>query len=85
MKEFIKHRRRYKEYKIYKKMYLELFNSVTDAIELMESNPQMAKLKLMIAQYACEEMFISADPKKVKARKKARESAEDYSPLAIYF
>ena len=37
MKEFIKHRRRYKEYKIYKKMYLELFNSVTDALELMES------------------------------------------------
>jgi len=85
MKEFIKYRRLYKEYKIYKKMYLELFNSVTDALELMESKPEWARLKLMIAQYACEEMFIRADPKKVKARKKAREAEEGYSPLAIYF
>ena len=85
MKELRRNIRRYKEYKLYKKMYLELFNSVTDALELMESNPKMAKLKLKIAQYACEEMFIRADPVKVKARKKSRKAEEGYSPLAIYF
>ena len=69
---------------LYKKMYLELFNSVTDALDIMESEPRLAKLKLMVAQLACEEMFISADTDKVKARKKAREAAEDYSRLASY-
>lgn len=85
MQELRKIRRWHREYKLYKKMYLELFNSVTDALELMESDPEIAELKLMIAQYACEEMYISADPKKVKARKKAIEAAEDYSVFAIYF
>ena len=46
---------------IYKKMYLHLFNAVTDALEIMEDYPKMAKKALMQAQVYCEDMYICCE------------------------
>lgn len=45
---------------IYKKMYLKLFNAVSDVIKLLPENSAAAKL-LIKAQQECEEMFMSED------------------------
>ena len=46
----------------YQKMYLLLFNSITDSIESMEKLDFVnAKEKLIQAQQAAEELFIQSD------------------------
>ena len=45
---------------IYKKMYLRLFNAVTDALEAIQ-NKEDAAAVLIKAQQDCEEMYINAD------------------------
>ena len=46
---------------IYKKMYLKLFNSVTDAINaLRRADSAEAKRLLTAAQRECEELFMNA-------------------------
>lgn len=42
----------------YKKMYLRLFNRITDALELMEEDSKAAEM-LREAQRETEEMYIS--------------------------
>ena len=47
---------------IYKKMYLRLFNRVTDAIELIkEGKGAQAEELLIAAQQETEEIYISAE------------------------
>ena len=41
----------------YKKMYLHLFNAVTDALELLAEDDRAAQL-LRNAQAVCEELYI---------------------------
>ncbi|MCR5663623.1 MAG: hypothetical protein K6G17_01945 [Oscillospiraceae bacterium] len=44
---------------LYKKMYLHLFNAVTDALEgLNAGRTEQAKRSLIAAQQRCEELFI---------------------------
>ena len=44
----------------YKKMYLKLFNAATDAIRFIDANdPAAAKARLIAAQQAAEEIFIT--------------------------
>ena len=43
---------------IYEKMYLMLFNAVTDALGVIEENPLKAKELLEQAQRKCEDIFI---------------------------
>ncbi len=44
---------------VYKKMYLRLFNRVTDAIELLRKNDSEKALSLLIAaQQETEEIFL---------------------------
>lgn len=45
-----------KEYELYKKMYLKLFNAVTDAIEEMDYDKKNYILRK--AQQDCEEIYI---------------------------
>lgn len=45
---------------IYKSMYLFLFNAVTDALGLIETEPGQAMIKLLTAQQRCEELFTNA-------------------------
>lgn len=45
---------------LYQKMYLYLFNTVTDALARLEAREtEQAKLLLIWAQQDCEELFIS--------------------------
>ena len=44
----------------YKKMYLHLFNCVTDALRLMPMDPHEAAELLKKAQEDCEELYIQA-------------------------
>jgi len=44
----------------YKKMYLHLFNAVTDALELLPDNNSAAQL-LRTAQIFCEELYIQRE------------------------
>ena len=47
---------------LYQKLYLKLFNAVTDAIKLMdELRPDTAKYILIEAQRACEELYVSME------------------------
>ena len=49
---------------LYKKLYLKLFNAVTEAIALVdEGRPMTAKDVLIMAQQDCEELFISQEEK----------------------
>lgn len=41
----------------YKKMYLRLFNAITDALKLLEEESKAAEI-LKTAQIDCEEMFM---------------------------
>ena len=46
----------------YKKMYLHLFNAITDALEQMEKqNYGTAKETLIAAQQQAEEIYITAE------------------------
>lgn len=45
----------------YKKMYLHLFNKVTDALRLLPEEPERAAELLEKAQQSCEEMYVEAD------------------------
>ena len=49
-----------REDEIYKSMYLFLFNAVTDALGLIETEPGQAMIKLQTAQQHCEELFANA-------------------------
>ena len=54
----------YIEEGLYKKLYLKLFNAVTDALVLIdEGRPLPAREKLVDAQQDCEELFISQEEK----------------------
>ena len=46
---------------LYKKMYLSLFNGVTDALAVIDKQPKQAEKLLQQAQLNCEEIFVSAD------------------------
>ena len=48
------------EEEIYKKMYLHLFNAVTDIISREEVSPE-ARERFLQAQQDCEEIYISAE------------------------
>ena len=50
------------EEKLYKKMYCELFNSVTEALKEIETSPKIAEIRLKSAQLHCEQMYIEAKP-----------------------
>ena len=52
------------EEKIYKKMYLYLFNTVTDVLKGYKDNPQVMCLLLEVAQIECERMYTEASGKK---------------------
>ncbi len=45
----------------YKKMYLNLFNKVTDALKLLPEEAEKAAELLKEAQISCEEMYIEAE------------------------
>ena len=47
----------------YKKMYLHLFNAVTDALELMPEKAGEAMGLLMRAQQDCERLYIEMENK----------------------
>lgn len=47
---------------VYKKMYLSLFNAVTDALELLPEKPEQAKELLIAAQQLCENIFVEEEP-----------------------
>ena len=49
------------EDKLYKKMYLHLFNAVTDALEISGEHPDRMKHILKAAQLDCEQIFITAE------------------------
>ncbi len=49
---------------IYQKMYLKLFNAVTDAIKVLPENSGAAKL-LILATQECEELYMSADEERI--------------------
>ena len=50
---------------LYKKLYLKLFNAVTDAIALVEEGrPMTAKDMLISAQQDCEELYIRQEEEK---------------------
>ena len=51
------------EEEIYKKMYLLLFNAVTDVLQGPDHISPAARLRLMRAQQACEDIYITADEK----------------------
>ena len=53
----------YMEEKIYKKMYLHLFNVVTDVLEGPDLISPAVRLMLVKAQKQCEKMYIEADEK----------------------
>ena len=47
---------------MFKKMYLHLFNRVTDALEALEvGDPAQARAFLIAAQQDCEELYLNAD------------------------
>lgn len=47
---------------MYKKMYLTLFNAITDALKYLEwGNCAEAKMRLMMVQRETEEMFLEGD------------------------
>ena len=47
---------------VYQEMYHLIFNSVTDAIELLQKNDAEAARKLLIhTQQKCEELFLDND------------------------
>ena len=49
---------------MYQEMYLHLFNAVTDALaELEKQNYGIAAQLLMMAQRACEEMYLDGSEK----------------------
>lgn len=45
---------------IYKKMYLHLFNAVTDVLDVLATDSEVARY-LCVVQQECEEMFISQE------------------------
>ncbi len=48
--------------KMFKKMYLHLFNRVTDALRALEAgDPAQARAFLIAAQQDCEELYLDAD------------------------
>jgi len=49
---------------IYKKMYLKLFNAVSDALSLINKTEKAAKL-LKEAQQTCEELYMSAEEERI--------------------
>lgn len=51
----------------YKKMYLKLFNAVTDALE--EKDREKSDEILKKAQCDCEEIYIEEEQRKVRATK----------------
>ena len=54
----------YIEEGLYKKLYLKLFNAVTDALALIdEGRPLTARDKLINAQRDCEELFLTQEEK----------------------
>jgi len=54
----------YIEEGLYKKLYLKLFNEVTDALALIdEGRPLTARDKLINAQQDCEELFLTQEEK----------------------
>lgn len=46
---------------IYEKMYLKLFNAVTDAIRLLPEEQSVAREILIKAQQNCEELFMETE------------------------
>ena len=45
---------------MFKKLYLYLFNRVTDALEALEAgDPQKARTLLIAAQQECEELYLN--------------------------
>ena len=52
---------------IYEKMYLELFNAVTDALKLLEEESE-ASVLLKKAQMECEQIYIEAEDKESERR-----------------
>ena len=54
---------------MYKKMYLRLFNAVSDSLTAMEQmNYGEARRLLMQAQQACEELFLDGEEEKPSLR-----------------
>ena len=51
------------EEELYKKMYLHLFNAVTDVLDSPEHISPALRLRLIDAQRACEDIYIKADEK----------------------
>lgn len=49
-----------RSFTMYKKMYLSLFNAITDALELIDNDSQAAKI-LIAAQQKTEEIYISQE------------------------
>ena len=48
---------------VYQEIYHLIFNSVTDAIALIQENdPEAARKLLILAQQSCEEIFMDSDP-----------------------
>ena len=50
----------------YRKMYLHLFNAVTDALQLMDKGSKAADI-LRTAQCDCEEIYIDTAPSAVNS------------------
>lgn len=46
---------------IYKDMYYFLFNAVTDALNDLPEEANLAKTRLCLAQLKCEKMFIESE------------------------
>ena len=47
---------------MFKKLYLHLFNRVTDALEALEAGePQKARALLIAAQRECEELYVAGE------------------------
>ena len=55
---------------MYQKMYITLFNAVTDALELMEDHDfEAAHMKLIAAQRETEQTYISGEDKGLPERR----------------
>lgn len=67
---------------VYRKMYYELLDSVTDALEIIQQEPQIAKLKLEAAQLQCRQIYLNADPKLRHEKKRERKK---YGSLVSFF
>ena len=47
---------------VFEKLYLLLFNAVTDALRLMQSGHAQAAAELLVrAQQACEELYVEEE------------------------